>query len=1684
MFKFLPRGRTRTLAALACTLLVATPPVISSVTGNDSDVGLTPRPSSAQTAQAAQAPLAIPQYNKSFYDPFFGYDLNGDGYPEVYDNFHIYITEGNTVRDMDLTSEFYPDNDYRYFKWEDVTVLYNNIVLARAYTYNYYTIFTFSKTDFKLLDIVKASKTIAKVDSDNDGIIEYIDYDTNRIYKVDPQGRFHDSPLMIYEPETSTAEKEDSDGRRYFVAWDYSMLGASMSQMFGRDKGGSSYALAGGDFISLDLNGDGLPDLINLNSGKNFLNIGNGKYYPQSFSGTTFFGDFNGDGLCDFLILENLALTCYITDSEGGEPSGKTILSGFSVKNIWSKDVDNDCDLDLVLIVTGSNSQCYGVIMENDGKGSFRRNEFAIPNCSYNLKDWDNDGNYELLFSENDVLKSFKIQGTKISGTAVEIPTDIDGTITDIPSEGKVLMYGYNGYSLLSDNSNSRPTAPAEAPSVVYEAKTGLVKISWAEGSDKETPRRDLTYSVRVGTAPGKDDVVTANASPDGQRYASGDGNVGSALQRIYDTSSWPSGTLYIAVQTVDANSQGSAFSQEAVFQKTALPNEFTMEHDDEFAINDTLTLRIHRLEGTSHWDLDDGIIVDSAADLCKVIFKTGGTKSISLQTEDAKGNLSGKRSKEITVLSSPLRCGEIAAESSGNESVLHPWAVFDLDEDGIDELYSGNYGYLNGTFAQGDSEGVYRTIPKMFNSHQYASKLTGCTAIATLDVNMDGMCDIVSGKYIGYNLGNLDMDFEMAPESFNQDRWIDFDNDGRYDAVTGTRFYPGQKYFRDNVTIWRNDGDYKSFKSNSLQLTGETGIFLDFNNDGLMDIAVKPKYQNQVILYKNNGDFTVTPENYITFPGTISILYDIDDYDLDGKLDIIYMEGYNKSDAVIWFGNGERFNLGYSEQVCVFDINNDGRKEIIAYKDGSWMQFTVYYITEQGIHSEPIDMAYDVYGGYIYGLGYGPTEALLLSDGTRCLRYWGYHSYSSAYRAIPAFLNVDNERPALPANLRHTQSDKFVIIEWDHSADKETPESSMRYNISIRHKGASGEGAYLFSPANSGKNGVRVPGEKPLPSCNRITIPIANIPAGDYEVMVQGVDLMHDQSDFSQVYEMHVNEASYVEAPPSGEVDVPVSIKILQNNETDIDWDGGKVLYTASGVYDVVWSTSGTKTIKVDGNPTNIVIQDAPDGSFTLPAVIRSGDRIEVKGKLMNQGQWLVIERKQIGSHPIDGPEYEEKEVSLTSDNKYALVEPVDSETAYITVKTYKQQIVHRVTSTFSTRNYEQTCNGPDPDDKTVSNPEIDFVTADPATGKYKVQWTPQKEVRAEATGINVYRETSVSDRYELVAELPLDAKEWVDLASTPDIMASRYVIAYKLTYGRSRYSTAHQPVHVMINRGAGSSWNLIWGNYEGGTIPQYRILRGDSPENLSTIATVSGHMTSYTDFSAPASGALYYAVEAVLSPETPAYASAKDAAASGAPRSNVVAAAGSNITLAESLRVLSTSGETTLQISEDNKNPSLQLMAVISPTTATFTRPSWCVISGEHLVTVDKTGRVTATDADNGVAIVRAMAIDGSGLFSDIEITVTGHSGIEYVVPEGETHEKLHVYPSPADANFCIEGLSGNETDVYIFSLGGKIAERFTTEQNSVNIDCDSWSPGVYVVKAVDLRTGENRTMKFIKR
>lgn len=172
------------------------------------------------------------------------------------------------------------------------------------------------------------------------------------------------------------------------------------------------------------------------------------------------------------------------------------------------------------------------------------------------------------------------------------------------------------------------------------------------------------------------------------------------------------------------------------------------------------------------------------------------------------------------------------------------------------------------------------------------------------------------------------------------------------------------------------------------------------------------------------------------------------------------------------------------------------------------------------------------------------------------------------------------------------------------------------------------------------------------------------------------------------------------------------------------------------------------------------------------------------------------------------------------------------------------------------------------------MQSPEICIVSVD-SSNKNIIVWEdvgnfPMDSINAEAIDFfNIYRETNITNIYEKIGEIPYDSLHvFKDLNSQPTAQSNRYKLTMTDKCGyETSYSNPHKTMHLSINQGAGTTWNLIWQAYEGFNVATYNIYRKtDSTQFFELIGTMSGVNTQYNDLTAPA-GNVYYQVEVVKS-------------------------------------------------------------------------------------------------------------------------------------------------------------------------------------------------------------------------
>ncbi|MDL2224210.1 leucine-rich repeat protein [Bacteroidales bacterium OttesenSCG-928-M06] len=159
----------------------------------------------------------------------------------------------------------------------------------------------------------------------------------------------------------------------------------------------------------------------------------------------------------------------------------------------------------------------------------------------------------------------------------------------------------------------------------------------------------------------------------------------------------------------------------------------------------------------------------------------------------------------------------------------------------------------------------------------------------------------------------------------------------------------------------------------------------------------------------------------------------------------------------------------------------------------------------------------------------------------------------------------------------------------------------------------------------------------------------------------------------------------------------------------------------------------------------------------------------------------------------------------------------------------------------------------------------EICMISVD-GNNHNEIVWKKDTEV----LGYNIYRESNVSGKYELVKTASYDESNmWTDTESNARMRSYRYKIASIINPDcdeETELSSLHKTMHLTINAGLNNSWNLIWTPYEGADFQTYNIYRTSSVgTDFELIGTMPSGNSSFSDFTAPA-GYVYYMVEIVL--------------------------------------------------------------------------------------------------------------------------------------------------------------------------------------------------------------------------
>lgn len=632
---------------------------------------------------------------------------------------------------------------------------------------------------------------------------------------------------------------------------------------------------------AVDLNGDGLMDLVDEKNGIIYTNMGNGKWVWTQTNGLVIPADLNNDGIMDF-IFPGAKLYTAIYNRTAKQFNITTLYQNVAVDDIvYCYDFDHDGDLDLLATFTAaknSTGYAYTCFFTNNGQGVFTQQEeqdHGENNLWFSaLQDIDGDGNYDLLALRGDIVfrnttlgayyafNSYDDYGNgnaeivwlkgnnnlqfgnpiSLGSFTIKLddrPANLTINAEDLDGDGKAEIWinGLSGqtatsiYTITGATANTRPTAPTQ-PTLDYN--NGILTVTWGNGTDAQTQTCDLNYALRIGTTSGGNEILAAHANADGTRRNFLDGNMGRTHKYVIDLHSYVPATIYVAVQAIDAQHSGSAWSQEATAVHDLVPVEFALDKT-QIGFNETIELTYTALPAgyTHQWTVQEGNYVADGDTKLILSFTSGGFKTITHTVTTPNG---GTLTASAIVEVMPAGIGEAISITDEQRTVLFmPMADYTYDGrmDGVLPTNRSGSSYYGLVVQKGNADNLFSKAAGLWNTNILTEGMYVTDgSFIWYDWNKDGHVDLLFKERYGYNYNYAYLphtsgatlsarvndetlaDFFPADNYEGQKQYVltDVDNNGYLDSVAlvlnplaGTDSYGSDIY---GLYVWYKEGN------------------------------------------------------------------------------------------------------------------------------------------------------------------------------------------------------------------------------------------------------------------------------------------------------------------------------------------------------------------------------------------------------------------------------------------------------------------------------------------------------------------------------------------------------------------------------------------------------------------------------------------------------------------------------------------------------------------------------------------------------------------------------------------------------------------------------------------------------------------------------------------------------------
>jgi hypothetical protein len=813
-------------------------------------------------------------------------------------------------------------------------------------------------------------------------------------------------------------------------------------------------------------------------------------------------GDLDNDGLLDLVMvgrersLTGRSLTRVLMNRSGRLIESLTALTNIA-GTVLLGDFDSDGDLDVFLndlsIVSGPSRN---FLYLNDGNAQFTRAPIALPNGTSRFAgaaDFDGDGDLDI------------VMGSGQSGLAI----------------------------LRNDAGTNR--APSVPTGLSVRGEEGQMVIQWNPGSDPDQPG-GLTYNLRVGTAPGRNDVMPSMSLPDGRRLVPAIGNCGTSTRWILR--GLAPGTYHLSVQAIDHSYLASPFSEEIrVEWAEASPSVWPLPASH-----------------VSSSGIAFSAVIDSFGEDGLMWFEYGTNFALRTEVQPLRSMPAEQIYFDMVAALIPGSTLEFRAVASNRFGIFHgfasqgtlrPFQSFSLIEASTNGQTFGKLAALNlddepgfewahaGQDVTAQSMAVRITKgpapvleSRLLTIESWRQTNTPQFTPSWADFDRDGDLDFTFARLstdevvpqLYENRGALlfvpKLPFTNTNSALISGKlaWGDADNDGDLDLIVPLTF-ESEKALRTRLLLNNGRGEFTDSGLELPFLRGAFASWADFNSDGRMDFLLAgfdPHLEKKLSrLYRNQGAGQFD-ETELPLPGLTNGEAFWTDRDNDGDLDA-FVQGFDDSGTARQFilDNDGAGGFRLLSLPNAFgrggwgDYNNDGVPDLLA---ASGNFFVLRAILPDAYELVPFNFTNAL-----------PQSAVWLDadrDGALDILAPRLLSGSAAGYGAALYRNnigTSNHPPATPVNLTTSPHPSGIVLSWAAALDP-NQDSGHNYNVRVGTGPAKRDVVSPHANTATGELFINELGNASI----RTNFLITGLPPGTYFWSVQAIDHSYAASSFA----------------------------------------------------------------------------------------------------------------------------------------------------------------------------------------------------------------------------------------------------------------------------------------------------------------------------------------------------------------------------------------------------------------------------------------------------------------------------------------------------------------------------------------------------------------------------------------